>query len=44
LSKNHLPPFLLLILTGLNNPSGCEKEGDMEKDNPRNSSKSCWLG
>jgi hypothetical protein len=29
LSKNHLFPFLLLILTRLNNPSGCEKERDM---------------
>jgi hypothetical protein len=29
LSKNHLSPFLLLILTGLNNPSGCEKGRDV---------------
>jgi rubrerythrin len=36
LSKNHLSPSLLLILTGLNNPSGCEKERDMEKDKMKN--------
>jgi hypothetical protein len=29
LSKNHLSPFLLLILTRLNNPGGCEKEREV---------------